>query len=418
MKNHRMLIISVVVAVLLVFSIVNAERTVWYVHPDSSLNSIQAGLDSCADNDIVLVAPGTYIENISWPDRQSIQLISTLGPDTTIIDGDSAGSVIGIYNKIDSTTIISGFTIRNGYYINGGGIRCSNNSSPTIMNNIITSNTAVYGGGIFEFITRSPIINNTITGNTATLYGGGICLEGSYQTIINNIIENNTVQGWGGGIAMVLSSPRITKNIVNANSAWGGGCIYCIYSSPIIDSCTISRNGLFGILCDDNSTPTINFNNITENISYAVFNADPNVVINAEYNWWGDASGPSGYGPGTGDSVSQLVDYDPWLTDSVQWVGIEEFEPSQPVSVILHVSPNPFRNRVSIKFSMEYKADDIELKIYDATGRLVKEFNHLTNQQILWNGTDASNRKLPSGVYFLKFKTERVTETRKLLLIR
>jgi hypothetical protein len=33
-----------------------ADRTVWYVHPDSALNTIQAGLDSCADNDIVLVA--------------------------------------------------------------------------------------------------------------------------------------------------------------------------------------------------------------------------------------------------------------------------------------------------------------------------------------------------------------------------
>jgi hypothetical protein len=36
--------------------------------------------------------------------------------------------------------------------------------------------------------------------------------------------------------------------------------------------------------------------------------------VTFENNWWWDASGPSGVGPGTGDSVSAYVDYTPWLT--------------------------------------------------------------------------------------------------------
>lgn len=32
-----------------------------------------------------------------------------------------------------------------------------------------------------------------------------------------------------------------------------------------------------------------------------------------EDNWWGDSSGPSGLGPGTGESVSADIDFDPWL---------------------------------------------------------------------------------------------------------
>jgi len=31
-------------------------------------------------------------------------------------------------------------------------------------------------------------------------------------------------------------------------------------------------------------------------------------------NWWGDISGPSGFGPGTGDEVAELVAFEPWLT--------------------------------------------------------------------------------------------------------
>jgi hypothetical protein len=34
----------------------------------------------------------------------------------------------------------------------------------------------------------------------------------------------------------------------------------------------------------------------------------------AFYNWWGDASGPSGFGPGTGSPVTGTMNYEPWLT--------------------------------------------------------------------------------------------------------
>jgi hypothetical protein len=35
-------------------------------------------------------------------------------------------------------------------------------------------------------------------------------------------------------------------------------------------------------------------------------------TLDAERNWWGDASGPSGAGPGTGDAVVGDVDFTPW----------------------------------------------------------------------------------------------------------
>ena len=69
-----------------------ATATIWYVHPDSTLNSIQGGLDSCSANDTVLVGPGTYNEYIQWPGVQGIDLISEYGPEsTTIIHAEYPG---------------------------------------------------------------------------------------------------------------------------------------------------------------------------------------------------------------------------------------------------------------------------------------------------------------------------------------
>ena len=118
------------------------DARIWYVHPDSTLNAIQTGLNSCSSNDTVLVAPGIYQENIFWSLLNGIKLFGEYGADSTIIDGNSFSCVIyfsGMAN-IDTTTIIKGFTIQNGGSVpNGGGI-CLINSSPKIENNIDTKN--------------------------------------------------------------------------------------------------------------------------------------------------------------------------------------------------------------------------------------------------------------------------------------
>jgi len=46
---------------------------------------------------------------------------------------------------------------------------------------------------------------------------------------------------------------------------------------------------------------------------YGVYNHPTNPKLNAENNWWGHKSGPGGVGPGSGDAVSDNVDYAPWL---------------------------------------------------------------------------------------------------------
>ncbi|MCK4829573.1 T9SS type A sorting domain-containing protein [bacterium] len=113
---------------------------------------------------------------------------------------------------------------------------------------------------------------------------------------------------------------------------------------------------------------------------------------------------------------------DVWLIKTEPDVGIEEHKPAQTIFSILQIYPNPFRNVTDIRYEITNNSK-IELDIYDISGRLVMSFSSLSSvighlSSVEWDGTDDSNRKLPSGVYFLKFQSGDYSATEKLLLIR
>jgi len=90
----------------------------------------------------------------------------------------------------------------------------------------------------------------------------------------------------------------------------------------------------------------------------------------------------------------------------------------------LTVSPNPFREKLRIAYSLGRNAKNINLKIYDAAGRFVKDFSRATPDalrptQITWDGTDDAGEKVPSGIYFAELKASNgVREAKKIILLR
>jgi len=74
---------------------------------------------------------------------------------------------------------------------------------------------------------------------------------------------------------------------------------------------------------------------------------------------------------------------------------IHESEQRSVFSQQITVSPNPFKTRTEITVESE---PNTGLQIYDASGRLVKEFPRSTHH---WFGTDNNGARLPAGVYFL-----------------
>jgi parallel beta-helix repeat protein len=215
--------------------------------------TIQAAINAANNGDTVLVAPGTYIENINFGGK-TITVTSSGGPSATIIDGNANGSVVTFNTGETTDSILSGFTIRNGLRAGlwGAGILVVS-ASPTITGNVITGNHAAVGIGI-TVNGGSPIIrNNTITANDQTgagdggQGGGGILVWGNSSTIaapqiVGNTITQNSVAtgGGGGGISIIYSSsPLIQGNLIQGNTAYNGGGGISVQSN---NSATIVQN--------------------------------------------------------------------------------------------------------------------------------------------------------------------------------
>ncbi len=253
--------------------------------------TIQAGIESAQSGDLVLVAEGTYVENIVFRGR-NITLASHFILDgdeshihNTIIDGSqplnqNEGSAIIFRNYEDTTTVVCGFTITGGTgsyqgFMSGGGILIYL-ATPIIENNIIENNIidspiGETGGGIcayiqsgFPLIIRNNIIRDNILKNTSThTYGGGIAIwSDDYSpylvrvTIGNNLIENNESLGntfsYGGGILVYGNGPawwasiknnKIIRNSVSLSSSNGyGGGLALNYTNSIVANNLIVYN--------------------------------------------------------------------------------------------------------------------------------------------------------------------------------
>ena len=417
-----------------------------HVMPDGSGDapSIQAGLDMCEAGDILLVAPGIYTENIIWPVTTSLKLMSESGPEMTVLDGDGAGSVIHIGSGVGLATEIRGFTIQNGDAYSGGGIHCDGGSSPTIKYNIITGNTATGGGGILYSSNSAPkIVGNTISHNSAVAGGGVLVWDDCGGEIRYNIITQNTAStGGGGGIASQNGFPIIADNEIKGNV---GGAILCNLAdqstiignvitsnvgtgvtcsenaSPNIQGCTIAENTGNGVYCPWDSYPLINFNNIFANGGHGVMKSGPvEVPVDALNNWWGDPSGPSYFGPGTGDGVTNFVDFDPW---SVGAFNVSDAgPPTSPVPFVLSPNyPNPFNPNTTIPFSVD-RPQRVKVSMYDLTGRrlavLVDQVFGAGSHAAHWDGRDELGRAVSSGPYLVSMETGGRVESQKIMLVR
>ena len=210
----------------------------WRVPADFA--TIQQAIDRAALGDTVLVAPGTYLENINFQGKEII-VRSELGPELTIIDGRNQDSVVKIIGHVTRKTLFQGFTVRNGRAsFNGGGIAISG-GAPSILGNVIRNNNACSGGGIdVEF--ASPLIqDNVIADNRTTTCspgsGGGIYLGGAAAAeVIHNVVRNNS-SGRSGGIELFAAgTPLIKDNFVawNHGGADAGGISMVNYSDALI----------------------------------------------------------------------------------------------------------------------------------------------------------------------------------------
>ena len=196
--------------------------------------TIQGAIDVAVDGDTVLVAPGTYVENIDFLGK-AITVQSQAGPEVTIIDGGERGSVVTFSSGEGPASVLKGFMLRNGIADFGAGIRVGSptvpslTTSPTITSNDIVGNRACSGAGIGVAHGAPRIEDNDIRFNRQSDCsggnGGGIAVLGAASAAEiagNRIFFNTVVRGHGGGI-YAAGRPVIRDNRIRYNNAQNGG---------------------------------------------------------------------------------------------------------------------------------------------------------------------------------------------------
>ncbi len=195
------------------------------IHVPADYPTIQQGIDAAIEGDTVLVSDGIYYEQINFLGKKPLMVSSEFIMDgdtnhiaNTIIDGSQLpdinnASVAYFVSDEDTTSVLCGFTIRNGKGTytpdnfddrQGGGIWISD-AGAKIIHNRITHNT----------------LDDTQSGAGESTAGGGIA--GRYDTgdywivITNNTIDSNTCisshdYAFGGGISLSYNT-RIINNI-------------------------------------------------------------------------------------------------------------------------------------------------------------------------------------------------------------
>jgi hypothetical protein len=113
-----------------------------------------------------------------------------------------------------------------------------------------------------------------------------------------------------------------------------------------------------------------------------------------------------------------------WTLDWAQFnpreynvIGINQISSEVPENFTLEQNyPNPFNPSTSINFSIP-KSGIVSLKVYDISG---KEVANLVNESLTTGTYEYSFNaaSLSSGIYFYTLKTEGITQTKKMMLVK
>jgi hypothetical protein len=355
---------------------------------DNPFATIQTGIDSASDGDTVLVATGTYVENINF-NGKNIVVMSTDGANNTIIDGnDNNNSVVTFINGETNSAHLKGFTL-----INGTG------------NWIGDFNAEEDGGGIFCYSSNPTLSYLLIYDNYAALYGGGVFLWDSSPIFSNVVISNNEAAGGisndpnvGSGIySGGNSNPVITNTII-----WGN-----LPESDAIDGiATVSYSNIQGGWEGEGNIDTNPLFCNPDSGDYTLAENSP--CIDA-----GDPSSPL-------DSDGTIADMGAFGVGCSAILAIEE--EFIPMEFALHQNyPNPFNPLTTLRYDLSEQSL-VNIIIYDMLGREVKTLVNTTQdagfKSVSWNATNDYGKPVSAGVYLYQIQAGEFVQTNKMVLLK
>jgi LPXTG-motif cell wall-anchored protein len=214
---------------------------------DGGTGSLRAALDQANAHpgpDLISLPAGTYTLALAGRGDDAnltgdldvlddVLIVGTAGTGATTIDGAGLDRV---FDVVGGSLSVQGLTITGGdpgvaSLQHGGGIRALGHPV-TVLDSVLTANTAHEGGGVYADSTtasfqRSEIVDNLVVsqpGNGSE--AGGLDMRGTVVTISDSTIAGNeSVLGNSGGIDFIGSPATITNSTISGNKAGnrGGG---------------------------------------------------------------------------------------------------------------------------------------------------------------------------------------------------
>jgi len=368
----KLLTLAIVLLTLLMAVPVNADPGTLYVDDDDPTcggNSpcyptIQAAINAASNDDTISVNPGTYDETLSITKPITLSGADKTNTIITYTGSPSVEQLVFLGTNtglnLDGPVVIENFTLYNGGSLTGDNdllkFRARGvGGQITIWNNIFDCDGDGSMSSPAKAIEEAMQASNfVITGNEFNNCRYGIWLNGGQNGEISNNTFSNSASGaigMGGSDSGALAPHNLT---VTGNTIDNGtfGLVLARSIHDISFSCNrITNNSFAGILFweygpEDWSNVHFNYNNIAGNTSgmrgYSDPGATPHLAVDATNNWWGHASGPSGNGTGTGDSVLlNNVNFDPWLMEEIGDVCPPPADDEGPITSNVVATPNP-----------------------------------------------------------------------------
>lgn len=199
--------------ILLTLPVTVAART-WYIEPGGTGDAptIQAGIDSAAAADTVLLASGTFSgtgnEILDYCGKPITICSETGDPEDCVIDCVEAGGHIEFMTGEGPGSILDGITFRHGRC----AVQCDQ-STPTIRNCIFEENSHTsLAGGFLYYMAGGVIRGCRVRSNTGYYTGGILCFGGCYSPglrIVDCVFEGNhpgAMSCDGNGFAIQVDS--------------------------------------------------------------------------------------------------------------------------------------------------------------------------------------------------------------------
>ena len=241
----------------------------------------------------------TENNTISGTTHRGIEIINeTLSQDFTLTKRNFAG-----INNIPY--LFNNFTVGTGAVLT---------ISPGVICKFYSGGSITVNKGLLALGGATSDSNIVFTSYKDDFYGGDTNADSSYST-------PSYWYNWYG-ITFGNYSLAPYSKLKHCIFRYGGynsyhGVVKTNSASPTIEYCSFTNNSN-GIITSVTSNPVISYCDFNDNYYYAVKNDNGTYTINAQNNWWGDNSGPEhADNPlGTGDKVSDGVDFTPWLSDN------------------------------------------------------------------------------------------------------